>query len=102
MLYFEHLTNPVPYIHWYHLMFPNSSTAIECEPLPPIANGVITYAVDVTPNYELDTVATYSCNEGFILNLSVGSETRTCIDDDDNDALGVFDRQAPTCVRKSQ
>ncbi len=27
--------------------------------------------------------------------------TRTCVDDMDNDAEGVFNRQAPKCARKS-
>ena len=76
-------------------------TAIECEPLPVIANGVITYTPDRVPNYNLGTTATYSCNTGFSLDLSAGSETRTCVDDGDNDAEGVFTGQAPTCVRKS-
>ena len=75
--------------------------AIECEPLPVIANGVITYAPDSVQNYSLGTVATYSCNAGFSLDLSDGSETRTCLDDGDSDAEGVFDGQAPTCVCKS-
>ena len=76
-------------------------TAIECEPLPAIANGVITYAPDSISNYSLGTTATYSCNVGLSLDLSAGSETRTCVDDGDNDAEGVFDGQAPTCARKS-
>ena len=63
-------------------------------------NGFITYATDNTPNYSLGTVATYGCNDGFILNLSVGSEMRTCIDDGDNDVEGVFNLMAPTCDRK--
>ncbi len=54
----------------------------------------------MTPNYELDTNATYSCNAGYFLDVSVGDEVRTCIDDIDNDAEGVFDGQAPSCVRK--
>ena len=74
---------------------------IECPPLPNIANGVITYNATGTPNYALGTVATYSCNAGFVLDLSVGSEMRTCIDDGDNDAEGMFDMRAPACVRKS-
>ena len=81
-------------LNYYH-------TAIECEPLPVIANGVITYAPDSVSNYGLGTTATYSCNAGFSLDLSAGSETRTCVDDDDNDAEGVFNGQAPTCVCKS-
>ena len=82
-------------------MFDIIHTAIECEPLPVIANGVITYALDSIQNYSLGTTATYSCNVGFSLDLSAGSETRTCVDDGDNDAEGVFNGQAPTCVRKS-
>ena len=46
-------------------------------------------------------MATYACNAGYILDLSVGSETRTCIDDGDMDAEGVFTLQAPQCIRKS-
>ena len=76
-------------------------TAIECEALPTVANGVITYAPNSVANYSLETTANYSCNAGFSLDLSAGSETRTCVDDGDNDAEGVFDGQAPTCVRKS-
>ena len=75
--------------------------AIECLPLPPIANGGITYAPDMIPNYELGTVATYSCDAGFVLDFSLGGTMmRTCVDDGDNDAEGIFDGQAPTCVRK--
>ena len=66
-----------------------------------IANGVITYAPDSVPNYSLGTTATYSCNTGFSLDLSAGCETRTCVDDGDNDAEGVFNGQAPTCVSES-
>ena len=44
-------------------------------------------------------MATYSCDGGYVL---VGNETRTCEDDSDNDAEGVFTGQDPTCVRKSQ
>ena len=75
--------------------------AIECEPLPVIANGVITYAPNSVSNYSLGTTATYSCTTGFSLDLSAGSETRICIDDSDNDVEGVFNGQAPTCVRMS-
>ena len=75
--------------------------AIECPPLLDIANGMISYSVSGTPNHPLGTVATYSCNAGFVLDLTVGSEMRTCIDDGDNDAEGVFSGQAPACIRKS-
>ena len=62
---------------------------------------MISYSNAGTPNYALGTVATYSCDSGFVLDLSVGSEMRTCIDDGDNDAEGIFDMQEPACVRKS-
>ncbi len=77
-------------------------TVTECEPLPVIANGDISYADDVTANYVLTTVATYTCNVGFFLDTSAAgaSATRTCVDDNDNDAEGIFDRQAPRCVRE--
>ena len=73
--------------------------AIECPPLLSIANGFITYAPNDTRNYALGTVATYSCNTGFVLDLSVGSRTRTCTDNDNvMDAIGEFDGQTPTCI----
>ncbi len=78
-----------------------SVTAIQCNPLDGIENGVITYATDITPNYDLGTVATYDCDAGYFLDLSLGgSMTRTCSDDLDNDAEGVFSGQAPRCIRK--
>ena len=75
-------------------------TAIECEALPRIENGFLTYAVDNVPNYELGTTATYACNEDYFLDLSVGVRVKTCVDDDGMDAFGVFSDQAPSCVRK--
>ncbi len=78
-----------------------SVAAIQCNPFDGIENGVITYAPDTTPNYDLGTVATYACDAGFVLDLSLGgSMTRTCVDDEDNDAEGVFSGQAPRCIRK--
>ena len=63
-------------------LYGNSHAAIQCPPIPAIPNGVIIYAPDNTPNYDLTTVATYACNTGFALDLSIGgSVTRTCVDD---------------------
>ncbi len=77
-------------------------TAIECLPLDSTTNGVITYAIDNTPNYDLGTVATYDCDTGFVLDLSLGgSEMRTCVDDNGLDAIGEFNNQAPICIGKS-
>ena len=71
--------------------------AIECEPLPPIVNGFITYTPDNSANYNLGTIAFYACYSGYFLS---NSETRTCRDDNVKDAFGKFDGQAPTCVGK--
>ncbi len=76
------------------------NTAIECRVLPVFTNGMIVYATDVILNFDLGTTATYSCNDGYTLDLSIGVEVRTCIDDGDNDAVGVFSDQEPACVRK--
>ena len=78
-----------------------SAAAVQCNPLDGMENGVITYATDITPNYDLGTEATYACDAGYFLDLSLGeSMTRTCVDDEDNDAEGVFSGQAPICIRK--
>ena len=75
--------------------------AVICLPLEQFSNGRIEYSTNTTAPYNLGTVATYICNEGFRLDISNGgSETRTCIDDMDNDRQGIFDNQAPQCVRK--
>lgn len=55
----------------------------------------------MTTNYKLRTVAMYICNKGFFLDLSVGSEVRTCVDDDSANAKGVWSDQEPSCARKS-
>ena len=58
------------------------------------------YSPDNTSPFDLGTIATYVCDDGFYLDLSVGSETRTCIEDGNGDRVGVFDGEAPSCVRK--
>ena len=64
-----------------------------------IENGTISYSVDnVGPEYDLGTVATYSCNPYFKLNNYTGNETRTCVDGGDG-VGGVFSGVAPTCNR---
>ena len=72
------------------------STAIECPSLS-VSNGVITYAADTMSELEVGTVATHTCNAGFAL---VGDMTRTCMDDDQADIVGVWSGSAPTCERK--
>ena len=72
-------------------------TAVVCPSLPTIANGIIYYSHDVTPDYYLGTEATYTCEAGFYLE---GNEVRVCMDDDGMDAIGVWSDQEPSCVRK--
>ena len=72
-------------------------TVIECPPLPTITNGTISYSLDVTPDHDLGTEATYTCEVGFYLE---GNEARVCMDDDGMDAIGVWSGQEPSCVRK--
>ena len=55
---------------------------------------MITYAADTTPEFEIGTVATHICIAGFAL---VGDMTRTCMDDDQADIVGVWSESAPTC-----
>ncbi len=69
-------------------------TAIECDELESLENGVITYGPDRTAPYSLGTIANHTCNPGFIL---VGDPMRMCIEVDEN---GEFDREPPTCIRK--
>ena len=70
--------------------------AIECPSLS-FTDGTITYAADTTPDFPIGTVATHTCSAGFAL---VGDMTRTCMDDDQEDIIGVWSGSAPTCERK--
>ena len=49
------------------------------------------------PGFEIGTVATHTCFAGFAL---VGDMTRTCMDDDQADIVGVWSGIASTCERK--
>ncbi len=68
-----------------------SSTALECLPLPLIPNGNITYSPDMIADYDVGTVATHTCNEGFT--LVAGSENRTCL------VGGRWSGFTPVCIR---
>ena len=62
-----------------------------------ITNGVIIYTDDMIAPYDLDTLASYRCNPGFV--LRGGNVVRTCVDAGDGSG-GRFDGEAPTCERK--
>ena len=70
--------------------------AIECPSLS-LTDGTITYAADTTPDFSIGNVATHTCSAGFAL---VGDVTRTCMDDDQADIIGVWSGSAPTCECK--
>ncbi len=64
-------------------------TAVECPALPFIPNGAITYGPDTIAPFDVGTVATHSCNDGFI--LGAGSEIRTCLNS------GIWSGLIPVC-----
>ena len=71
-------------------------TAIKCSQLDPISNGMISYSPDsVVGSYDLATIATHSCNEGFYLS---GAITRECIGDISSSFGSWNGRSAPTCM----
>ncbi len=49
----------------------------QCPELPFFPNGAITYDPDMTAPHDVDTVATHTCDPGFVL---IGSETRVCLE----------------------
>ena len=57
-------------------------------------NGVIDYSITHSPFSPMGTVATHSCNQGYVL---IGSKNKTCVD---NPAAG-FGRQPPVCDPKT-
>ena len=69
--------------------------AIECPELT-LLNGMVTYTTDMMADFEVATVATHSCDAGFVMQ---GSTTRTCVDDDGMDNVGVWTESPPTCAR---
>ncbi len=72
-----------------------SPTAL-CPPLLPLANGMISYSPDNTPDYTIGTVATYSCNQGYY--LTDGFTTKVCREVVRSPAM--FDGPTPICERK--
>ncbi len=72
-----------------------SPTAL-CPPLPPLANGVISYSPDNTSDYIIGTVATYSCNQGY--RVVDGFTIKECREV--GRSLTMFDGPTPICERK--
>ncbi len=63
---------------------------VECLALAPIPNGAIAYDPDMTAPYDVGTVATHTCDPGFI--LSAGLEPRVCLD------TGRWSGLIPVCI----
>ena len=75
-------------------------TAIQCNDLntPTFENGRIMYAEDNAAPFDLDTLATYECHDGFFLN---GEAERHCtVGEGRSSGIGTWDGIAPTCDRK--
>ncbi len=78
---------------------PISCTAIHCGELSTIENGrTIRYSGDATAPYDLDTIATYMCNDGYVLERVV---ERRCTAGVGGSSTGVWTGRDPTCARKS-
>ena len=58
---------------------------------------MITFAANTTSEFDVGTIATHLCDSGFAL---VGSMNRTCVDDNQEDIVGVWSESAPTCEGK--
>ena len=55
------------------------------------------YSIDATPEFEIGTIAMHMCDAGFAL---VGNMNRTCVDDNQEDIVGVWSESAPICECK--
>ncbi len=67
-----------------------------------IPNGMISYSPDMTAPYSVDTVATYTCNDGgFRFMAGVGDQMRTCTEVVESESTVVsgatFGGMAPSC-----
>ena len=60
-------------------------------------NGQIIYTIEHPSNHTVDTIAIYSCTEGYAL---VGDSQRVCVDDDQLDTMGQWNGSAPSCEGK--
>ena len=54
----------------------------------------------MTPLFDIDTVATYKCNQGFRFVEGVGDPVRRCVDRGAGEL--VFSGSAPQCARESR
>ena len=76
--------------------FAPTCNSITCTSLSPIANGRISYSPDTTSPFDIETMATYSCDVGYFLS---GSDTRMCVGDGAS-VSGMWSGTAPICSSK--
>ncbi len=68
-----------------------------CGDLPPLENGAIVYSSDLSPR-AVGTVATHTCNPGFLL---VGVVDRTCAESTEfTDTPPICQRELESCTDK--
>ena len=79
--------------HWTSL---SPSSAALCPVLEDLANGMIRY--DTEAPYPVGTIATHSCDAGFMLG---GSSERTCIQEGANELEGIWTETMPSCECKN-
>ncbi len=66
--------------------------------MPIIENGMITYTNNTAAPFNLDTIATYECHDGFF--LSRDAERRCTVGEGRSSGVGTWDGIAPICARK--
>ncbi len=73
------------------------SIDVQCPELPPILNGSIKYVEDDNAPFDLGTMATYMCNDGFFLDRG---DERNCTTGEAGTGVWVWTGQEPQCVCK--
>ena len=61
-------------------------------------NGSITYTANATADFDVGTVATYSCDQGYALNVE--NPSRVCTELVGS-GTAIWNGFTPTCLRKS-
>ncbi len=66
-----------------------------CDSLPPLENGAVAYSLNQTMLLSFGTVATYTCDTGYV--MSAGEAVRSC-DGDDASTIGYWTGPDPVCT----
>ena len=82
----------VIYCLFVECIYVKSTISGPCFDLPPLMNGVITYTDGLVDSRPINTIATYTCVNGYT--VTVGGSFRVCQND------GTWSGTAPTCQGK--